>query len=109
MPAPAKDTPITVSELAKYDGSNAELGIYVAIKGDIFDVSENTGAYGAGAGYNCFAGKDASRALGKSSLKLEDCVADYSVLTEKELETLDQWHAFFSKKYNIIGRVVPDN
>ena len=59
--APAKDTPITVSELAKYDGSNAELGIYVAIKGDIFDVSENTGAYGAGAGYNCFAGKDASR------------------------------------------------
>lgn len=41
-----------------------------------------------------------------SSLKLEDCVADYSTLTEKELETLDQWHAFFSKRYTIIGKVV---
>jgi len=49
------------------------------------------------------------QALGKSSLKPEDCIADYSELTEKELEVLDQWHAFFSKRYNIIGKVVPDN
>lgn len=47
----------------------------------------------------------ANQALGKSSLKLEDCVADYSVLTEKELETLNQWHAFFAKKYDIVGKV----
>ncbi|KAI8367666.1 cytochrome b5-like heme/steroid binding domain-containing protein [Radiomyces spectabilis] len=107
--APPKDTPITVSELKKHDGSDESLPIYVAIKGDIFDVSANKASYGKGAGYNCFAGKDASRALGMSSLKPEDCVADYSTLTEKELETLDQWHAFFSKRYNIIGKVVPDN
>ncbi|CAO3642462.1 unnamed protein product [Cunninghamella blakesleeana] len=103
---PPKDTPITVAELAKYDGSDASLPIYVAIKGDIFDVSAKAEYYGKGQGYNCFAGKDASRALGMSSLKPEDCVADYSTLTEKELETLEQWHAFFSKRYNIIGKVV---
>jgi membrane-associated progesterone receptor component len=49
------------------------------------------------------------QALGKSSLKPEDCIADYSGLDAKELEVLDQWHAFFSKRYNIVGKVVPDN
>ncbi|CAO3636432.1 unnamed protein product [Mucor hiemalis] len=104
-----KTTPITVSELAKYDGSDPSLPIYVGIKGDVFDVSKNTSSYGPGSGYSVFTGKDSSKALGKSSLKPEDCIADYSNLTEKELETLNQWHAFFSKRYNIVGKVVPDN
>ncbi|CDS07019.1 hypothetical protein LRAMOSA09542 [Lichtheimia ramosa] len=109
MPAPPKDTPIKVSELAKHDGSDPSLPIYVAIKGDIFDVTANKDAYGPGAGYSVFTGKDASKALGKSSLKPEDCIPDISELTEKELQTLDQWHAFFAKKYDIVGKVVPDN
>lgn len=33
---PPKSTPFTVEELALYDGTS-ERGIYVAIKGDIFD------------------------------------------------------------------------
>ncbi|CAO3683113.1 hypothetical protein G6F70_006656 [Rhizopus microsporus] len=106
---PPKTTPITVSELKKYDGSDPSLPIYVAIKGDVFDVSNNTASYGKGAGYNVFTGKDSSKALGKSSLKPEDCIADYSELTPKEMETLDQWYAFFAKRYNIVGKVVPDN
>ncbi|KAI8978966.1 cytochrome b5-like heme/steroid binding domain-containing protein [Pilobolus umbonatus] len=105
---PPKTTPISVSELSKYNGSDPSLPIYVAIKGDVFDVSKNTSSYGPGAGYNVFTGKDSSKALGMSSLKPEDCIADYSGLTEKELETLEQWHAFFSKRYNIVGKVVPD-
>ncbi|KAG2205788.1 hypothetical protein INT47_003971 [Mucor saturninus] len=106
---PPQSTPITVSELAKFNGSDPSLPIYVAIKGDVFDVSKNTSSYGPGAGYSVFTGKDSSKALGKSSLKPEECIADYSDLTEKELETLEQWHAFFSKRYNIVGKVVPDN
>ncbi|KAG0172027.1 hypothetical protein DFQ28_001782 [Apophysomyces sp. BC1034] len=105
---PPKDTPITVTELAKHDGSDPSLPIYVAIKGDIFDVSAKSEVYGKGAGYNVFTGKDASKALGKSSLKIEDCVPDTSDLTPKEQETLEQWYAFFSKRYPIIGKVVQD-
>ena len=56
-----KTTPITVSELSKYNGSDPSLPIYVAIKGDVFDVSKNTASYGPGAGYSVFAGKDSSR------------------------------------------------
>lgn len=52
-----------------------------------------------------FAGKDASRGLGKSSLKPEDAVSDYSTLTEEEMGVLNDWFTYFSKRYNIVGKV----
>ncbi|KAF9902113.1 hypothetical protein EC991_005282 [Linnemannia zychae] len=91
-------------ELAKFDGTKPEAPIYVAIKGSVFDVSTKKESYGPGGGYHCFAGKDASKALGKSSLKPEDCVADYSGLDEKERKTLDDWFIFFEKRYPIVGK-----
>jgi predicted heme/steroid binding protein len=80
--------------------------VYVAIKGVIFDVTRNSASYGPGKGYNVFVGKDASRALAKSSLKIEDAIAKYDDLPEKELKVLDDWFTFFSNRYNIVGRVV---
>ena len=83
-------------------------------------------SYGPGKSYNIFAGKDGSRGLGKSSLKIEDAVADYSTLGDPEKKVLDDWHSFFScvcfqfgvrsfsqffsflflrKRYNIVGKV----
>ncbi|KAI9283930.1 cytochrome b5-like heme/steroid binding domain-containing protein [Umbelopsis sp. AD052] len=103
---PPKDTPFKPSELAAFDGTDSSKPIYVAIKGNVYDVTKKPEMYGAGSGYNCFAGKDASKALGKSSLKPEDCVADYSSLDEKEMETLDGWVNFFQQRYNIVGKVV---
>jgi len=52
-----------------------------------------------------FAGKDASRALAKSSLKAEDCVPEWQDLPETEKKTLNDWITFFSKRYNIVGTV----
>ncbi|KAG0355796.1 cytochrome b5-like heme/steroid binding domain-containing protein [Gamsiella multidivaricata] len=94
----------TAEELAKHDGTNADAPIYVAIKGAVFDVSSKKEMYGPGAGYHCFAGKDASKALGKSSLKPEDCIADYSDLNETELKTLNDWVVFFEKRYPVVGK-----
>ena len=58
-----------------------------------------------GKGYNVFAGRDASKALGKSSMKAEDLSADYSELTEWELKVLDDWVAYYTKvrTYNQYG------
>ena len=56
-------------------------------------------SYGPGKSYNIFAGKDGSRGLGKSSLKVEDAVADYSTLGAPEKKVLDDWHSFFSCVY----------
>lgn len=40
-----------------------------------------------------------------SSLKPEDAVADYSDLSEEHKKVLDDWYTFFSKRYNIVGKV----
>lgn len=58
------------------------------------------------AGYSVFAGKDASRLLAKSSLKAEDQEGGLDGLTPDEVETLNKWEAHYSKKYDIVGRIV---
>ena len=45
--------------------------------------------------YHVFAGKDASKALGMSSMKSEDAVPDWSGLSAEALATLDGWYAYF--------------
>ncbi|KAI0694284.1 cytochrome b5-like heme/steroid binding domain-containing protein [Cytidiella melzeri] len=104
--APPKDDPFTLEQLKEFDGSEPSKPIYVAIKGTIFDVSHKRETYGKGGSYNLFAGKDASKALGMSSLKEEDASPDYSGLPEAEMKVLNDWHAFFSKRYNVIGKVI---
>ncbi|KAK9763662.1 hypothetical protein K7432_009447 [Basidiobolus ranarum] len=104
--APPLDTPYTLEELKKYDGSEPEAPIYLAVKGVVFDVTSRKEMYGPGTGYHIFTGKDASRALATSSLKPEDCVANIEGLSEEEIQTLDKWYDFFSKRYNTVGRVV---
>jgi len=103
---PAKDDPFSLAELSAFDGADPSKPIYVAIKGTIFDVSNKKDVYGPGKSYNIFAGKDGSQGLGKSSLNPEHAVPDYRDLPENEMKVLNDWHAFFSKRYNIVGRVV---
>ncbi|OAQ74827.1 cytochrome b5 [Purpureocillium lilacinum] len=100
---PPKDDPISPEELAKATGVDGGK-CYVAIKGKVYDVSGNK-AYQPGGSYHVFAGKDASRALGKTSTKPEDVQADWSDLDDKEKGVLEDWVTFFSKRYNIVGVV----
>jgi hypothetical protein len=41
-----------------------------------------------------------------SSLKLEDCIPKWDDLDETALKTLNDWYTFFSKRYNIVGKMV---
>ncbi|CAG9999655.1 unnamed protein product [Clonostachys byssicola] len=109
---PPKDDPISLEELAKANGKSIWIEMnpctegqkcYVAIKA-LYDVTGNK-AYQPGGSYNVFAGKDASRALGKSSVKPEDVSANWQDLPDSEKKVLDDWVTFFSKRYNIVGRV----
>lgn len=52
---------LTTAELARYDGSDTSLPIYLAVNGTIFDVSAGAHTYGPGGSYHAFAGHDASR------------------------------------------------
>ncbi|OCK90305.1 progesterone binding protein-like protein [Cenococcum geophilum 1.58] len=101
---PPKDDPISLEYLSKCNGINEDFPTLVAIKGTVFDVSGNQ-AYGPKGQYHVFAGKEPNRALAQSSLKSEDCVTEWEDLQDKEKKVLDDWFTFFSKRYNIVGRI----
>ncbi|KAL7942155.1 cytochrome b5 [Trichoderma barbatum] len=102
LDAPKSD-PISLESLATANGVDGAKS-YVAIKGKVYDVSGNK-AYQPGGSYHVFAGKDASRALGKTSTKPEDVQSNWQDLSDKEKETLEDWVTFFSKRYNVVGVV----
>jgi len=54
---------ITPDELKRYDGSDGSPGLYIALLGQVFDVSKGKDHYGPGGGYSFFAAKDGSRAF----------------------------------------------
>ncbi|KAF2486859.1 cytochrome b5-like heme/steroid binding domain-containing protein [Neohortaea acidophila] len=101
---PPKDDPISAEYLSKCNGKNPDYPTYVAIKGTVFDVSGNK-MYGPEGSYKIFAGRDASRALAQSSLKEEDCRPDWYDLADEHKKVLNDWHTFFSKRYNVKGKV----
>lgn len=102
--AAPKDDPISLEHLAKCDGCHDGFPTYVAIKGTVFDVSGNK-SYAPGASYHVFAGKDASRGLAQSSLKPEDAKPEWEDLNDEHKKVLDDWYTFFSKRYNVVGKV----
>jgi len=52
-----------------------------------------------------FAGKDASRALAKTSTNAEHVKPEWADLDDKEKSTLNDWNTFFAKRYNVVGKV----
>ncbi|XP_078443853.1 membrane-associated progesterone binding protein 2 [Wolffia australiana] len=96
---------LSLVELRAYDGSDEEKPIYVAVKGIVYDVTSGKGFYGPGGSYSVFAGRDASRALGKMSKNEDDVCGDLDGLSEKELGILDDWVKKFQAKYPVVGRL----
>lgn len=61
--------------------------------------------YGPGGPYALFAGKDASRALAKTSFEPKSQTGDISVLGPFELEALQDWEYKFMSKYVKVGTI----
>lgn len=113
MPDPERV--LTNEDLAKNSGDGeipegyAAAPILVGAGEKVYDMSfGGVSFYGKGGPYNKFAGKDASRALGKMSLDDADLQSsDISDLTEKQLTTLADWIKTFGEKkfYPVVGRL----
>ena len=96
---------VTEEELKAYDGTDPEKPLLMAIKGEIYDVSQSRMFYGPGGPYALFAGKDASRALAKMSFEEKDLTGDISGLGPFELEALQDWEYKFMSKYVKVGTI----
>jgi membrane-associated progesterone receptor component len=111
LPDPA--SVIGKEELAKCNGSGtipdgyAAAPIYVGAGDNVYDMSfGGVTFYGPGGPYQKFAGKNASRAL--ATMSLEDSALEtgnVSDLTEKQINTLNDWIKTFSerKQYPVVG------
>jgi len=100
----------TKEELARYDGTDESLPIYLAVKGKIYDVTAGKNYYGKGHGYNVFAGRDGSRGFHDMCFT-EECLAkidDLEGLTEAQAKSIDHWAEFYAKeaKYPYVGELV---
>ncbi|GAB2265219.1 Membrane steroid-binding protein 2 [Dionaea muscipula] len=97
---------ISENELKQFDGSDPKKPLLMAIKGQIYDVSQSRMFYGPGGPYALFAGKDASRALAKMSFEEKDLTGDITGLGPFELEALQDWEYKFMSKYVKVGTVI---
>ncbi|KAK5105787.1 hypothetical protein LTR62_002149 [Meristemomyces frigidus] len=112
-PPPTVFRVFTPPQLLPYDG-NKGMPVYLAVRGNVFDVSPGRNFYGPGGPYEIFAGRDASRGLACGSFdremltenvegpldKLEDLGGD-------EMEALRGWEERFNEKYLVVGKLVP--
>ncbi|CAO3680754.1 unnamed protein product [Rhizopus stolonifer] len=111
---PRKELIFTETELSKYDGTDRSLPIYLAVDGDVFDVSKGAGWYGKGGSYSHFSGKDAARAYVTGCFK-EHLTHDLRGLGPNELKGVEHWRKFYENHhtYHRVGRVlhepIPDD
>ncbi|KAG8092170.1 hypothetical protein GUJ93_ZPchr0012g20353 [Zizania palustris] len=105
LPPPVQLGEVSEEELRQYDGSDPKKPLLMAIKGQIYDVTQSRMFYGPGGPYALFAGKDASRALAKMSFEPQDLTGDISGLGPFELDALLDWEYKFMGKYVKVGTV----
>ncbi|KAF9617590.1 hypothetical protein IFM89_037402 [Coptis chinensis] len=96
---------VTEEELKVYDGSDSKKPLLMAIKGQIYDVTQSRVYYGPGGPYALFAGKDASRALAKMSFEEKDLTGDIAGLGPFEIDALQDWEYKFMTKYTKVGTI----
>ena len=99
----------TVRELQQYDGIQDER-IYFAVNGKVFDATNTKDIQFLDGPFNCFAGRDASRALAtftlNEQLKSLSEMDDLSDLNPLQLDSLFHWEMQCSERYPRVGTLV---
>lgn len=99
---------MTLVELSKYNGRNEEVEkrIYIGMAGKIYDVTTRPGFYGVDGPYNVFAGHDATYALARGTLDLEDMdLVDPPPLKRYEYYALQDWLGTYAR-YHVVGNLI---
>uniref|UniRef100_UPI00398E93C7 neuferricin n=1 Tax=Pristiophorus japonicus TaxID=55135 RepID=UPI00398E93C7 len=96
----------TRSELSRYNGEKGSPGLFLAVLGQVFDVSKGKKHYGPGGSYSFFAGQDACRAFVSGDFTETGLVDDVSGLSPTEVLSLSDWLAFYKKEYIFKGKLI---
>lgn len=96
----------TKEELKRYDGSNPDLPIYLAIIGDVFDVTRGKQHYGPGMGYSFFAGVDGTRAFVTGEFNETGLIESVEGLPVSQVNDIQGWRDFYYKDYIYLGKLI---
>ncbi|XP_049826289.1 membrane-associated progesterone receptor component 2-like [Aethina tumida] len=103
-----KKQDFTLQELRRYDGTQKDGRILVAVDGQVFDVTAATNLYGPTGPYASFAGRDATRGLATfNSLNIKD--GEYDDLDDFDINQMDDvkdWGMQFKDTYYLVGRLL---
>jgi predicted heme/steroid binding protein len=103
---PVEQRLFDAEELSIYNGTDDALPILLAIIGSVFDVSKGKSHYGAGGGYNHFAGRDASRAFVSGNFTGDGLTDSLSGLSSTEVKSIVDWRDFYKRTYLYAGKLV---
>lgn len=111
-PPPTVFRVFTPPTLLPYNGTN-DMPVFLAVRGQVFDVSPGRNFYGPGGPYANFAGRDASRGLACGSFDEDMLTKDLQGpldtlegLGPDEMEALRGWEERFGEKYLVVGKLV---
>lgn len=111
-PPPTVFRTFTPPELFPYNGLNG-MPVYLAVRGQVFDVTAGKNFYGPNGPYANFAGRDASRGLACGSfdedMLTKDLDGPLDTLTDldaEQMEAMRGWEERFLEKYLVVGKLV---
>lgn len=105
--AKLKKQDLTVGQLKKYDGTQEDGRVLIAVNGKVYDVTKGKRFYGPGGPYAAFAGRDASRGLATFNVTPgSDEYDDLSDLSTMEMDSVKEWESQFNEKYDYVGRLL---
>ncbi len=87
---------ISVGELAQHSAASGASEIWLAILGEVFDVSSG-GSYKKGGGYDFFTGRDGSAAFVTGNFTDAGLVADVTALEPSQVLDVWEWTDFYRK------------
>jgi len=98
----------TSEQLALHNGTDEESSLWLAILGEVFDVSQGPQYYGKGGGYEGFVGRDGSRAFVLGGFTDKELVPDCLDLKPEQIGGIWHWVNFYrdSKIYHAKGKLI---
>lgn len=98
---------VTKEELATKTGKDGA-PIWLAIMGEVYDVSAGSEYYADGSGYHIFAGREGNVPFITGTFTPEESEKSVETLKPADIGSLDHWREFYEKeeKYPFVGLVV---
>ncbi|KAK7863809.1 hypothetical protein R5R35_003301 [Gryllus longicercus] len=100
----SKQTLFTEETLKKY--INKKTGLYLAILGEVYDVTKGEKHYGPGGSYHFFTGRDASRAFVTGDFSEHGLNDDVLDLEPQDIKSLFKWVSVYKKQYKFKGKLI---